>query len=244
MAIVHLRLLGDLEIRNRNGETIDLSVKKVMALLAYLAVQPENQFQREQIAQLFWPNAMSKHCRHSLRQALADLRKYLPDFDDIFHVTYHAIDVVPGSIAVDVLDFTDATKRQDLESQDKACQLYQGRFLDGFTIHSEPFSIWQEEIALDLHQRYIQVVEFLAEHNLLRGNNLKAIELNNELVALDPIRESAHRCLMSLYARLGKYDEVEAQYAQCRELLQEKLRSEPEERTISCYQRIRQQFEA
>ena len=242
MVIVHLHLFGGLEICSAAGNTIDLRVKKVKALLTYLAVQPETCFSREQVAQVFWPNTKIKRARHSLRQALADLRKHLPGFEHVFNITHSEIHIIPGSISVDVVDFLDAAKLHDLLSQEKAYQLYQGQFIEGFSIRSDAFSAWCEEIHSYLQQRYIQVVEFLSEHTLLQGETEKSIELNTKLIQLDPIRESAYCCLMSLHASAGHLDAVEDSYKQCCNMLQQKLNTKPEEQTVRCYQRIKQQL--
>jgi len=241
MAVVRLRLLGGLEVRNANNELIDLRVKKVMALLAYLAVQPETQFSRAQISQLFWPSKQNKQSRHSLRQALADLRKYLPEFEQVFTVSHNEIQITPGNIAVDVAEFLEHAKTQDLVSQKKAYQLYQGLLLDGFKIRSEGFETWREETGSLLFQRYIQVIEYIAEHSLLQGDSKQAIELNQKLIQIDPIRESAYRCLMSLAAKENLFDQVEIQYQQCCDALAKTLNTTPEDRTTQTYQRIMQQ---
>lgn len=242
MAIVHLQLFGGLRISNAVGNAIDLRVKKVKAMLAYLAVEPETCFSREQIAQIFWPNTKNKQSRHSLRQALAYLRKHLPDFEQVFNITHNKIHIVPGSISVDVINFSDAAKLHDLLSQEKAYQLYRGQFIEGFNIRSNAFSAWCEETSSYLYQRYIQVVEFLAEHTLLQGETEKSIELNTKLIQLDPIRESAYCCLMSLHAREGHLEAVEDDYKQCCNMIQQKLNTTPEEQTVRYYQRIKQQL--
>jgi len=242
MAIVRLRLLGGLKICNAAGDTIDLRVKKVMALLAYLAVHPETHFSRKLISQVFWPNTNSKQSRHSLRQGLADLRKHLPDVEQVFDVTHSEIRIIPDSISVDVIDFSDAAKSLNTTSQEKAYQLYQGPFIENFNIRSDTFNNWCEETRSVLHQRYIQVVEYLAEHNLLEGKTDQAIALNRKLVQLDPIRESAYRSLMSLHAKAGQLNAVEAEYTQCCNMLHQKLNTRPEEQTINWYLRIKQQL--
>ncbi|MGD8783124.1 MAG: BTAD domain-containing putative transcriptional regulator [Thioalkalispiraceae bacterium] len=243
MAILQIRLLGGYNLFSASGETIDLRVKKVMALFAYLAIQPEADFSRRQLAQIFWPNTTEKHARQSLRQALADIRKHLPDFEKILDITHNKVNINHDKLDVDVVTFTQAAKIHDFASQENAYQLYRGRFLDGFGIRSEPFTLWQEEVTLQLHERYIHVVEFLAEHNLLEGKTDKAIKLNRELVQLDPIRESAHRCLISLYANTNQPDQAETQYKQCCNILRERLDTTPEERTTRTYLRIKQQVE-
>src|SRR5262245_32967975 len=79
-ARISLRLLGRFALA-RDGEPtapIELTSRKAMALVAYLAMQPEQSAGREELATLLWGNSADEQARHSLRQALASLRRELP----------------------------------------------------------------------------------------------------------------------------------------------------------------------
>jgi DNA-binding SARP family transcriptional activator len=76
-ALLRLFLLGAFRIE-RDSRTLQLPTRKVESLLAYLALHPE-QHPREKLAALLWGDSTDEQARHSLRTALATLRKPLGD---------------------------------------------------------------------------------------------------------------------------------------------------------------------
>jgi len=242
MARIRLRLLGGLEIFDPSNQSITLSVKKAKALLVYLAVQPHICFSRDHLAEFFWPNATNDRARHSLRQAIADLRKHLPAMDQIITVQHNDLQANESNLSVDILNFERLAKLQDPHAHNEAYVYYGGRFLDAFNIRSAPFTAWCEEISQAAHEQYINVVESLSEHNLLEGNTKSAIELCQQLVKIDPVRESAHRNLMSLYVKQDDTDAAIEQYVDCCRKLKKHLNTEPETQTKNLYSRIKKQI--
>src|SRR5262245_3117997 len=75
MSHLSLRLLGSPQVA-RNGVSVELATRKVLALLAYLAVT-DHAHSRDALAALLWPEAEQGHARGSLRHALARLRESL-----------------------------------------------------------------------------------------------------------------------------------------------------------------------
>src|SRR5205085_7323916 len=68
---IRLRLLGRLAISFVDqGDPIKLSTRKCGALLAYLAMSPEQTARREELAALLWGDCSEPQARQSLRQAL------------------------------------------------------------------------------------------------------------------------------------------------------------------------------
>src|ERR1700755_2069865 len=74
-----LRVLGTFAIEAHVGRRIALSIrsKKARGLLAYLAMKPDYQATREELATLFWGDNPDARARHSLRQCLISLRRDL-----------------------------------------------------------------------------------------------------------------------------------------------------------------------
>ncbi len=242
MARIRLRLLGGLEIFDSANQPIQLSVKKAKALLVYLAVQPHIGFSRDHLAELLWPKTISDRARQSLRQAIADLRKHLPSFDNVISVTHNTLQANESNLSVDLLNFEHLAKLQDPHAHNEAFCYYRGPFLEGFSIHTAPFTAWHEEITLAAHEQSIYVIESLSEHQLLEGNSTGAIELCQQLVKIDPVRESAHRNLMGLYAKQGNTNAALEQYADCCRKLKRILGTEPEAQTKYLYARIKKQI--
>ena len=82
-----LMLFGGFRLININGETLTPNSRKAKALLGWLAVNPDRQHPREKLAAVLWPDSDEIQGRHSLRQALAELRKVLPDDGEPLHTT-------------------------------------------------------------------------------------------------------------------------------------------------------------
>src|SRR5687767_12967915 len=62
---------------------------RLQSLLAYLVIHRELPHPRQQLAFLFWPNVSEKRARANLRKALYELRKLLPNLDDIVQIEDH-----------------------------------------------------------------------------------------------------------------------------------------------------------
>jgi hypothetical protein len=77
VAALVLCLLGGFEARLQSGAPLNLSTKTGQAMLAYLALTPEQRHSREKLAALLW----DEQARTSLRQTLAVLRKAIPSTD-------------------------------------------------------------------------------------------------------------------------------------------------------------------
>jgi DNA-binding SARP family transcriptional activator len=68
---------------------------------------------------------------------------------------------------------------------------------------------------------------------------MKAVEYTTRLLALDPLREEAHRKLMWLHALDGQRGAALAQYEACRQILDEELGVAPSGQTTTLYEQIR-----
>src|SRR5262245_43841582 len=69
--------LGSFSVRAA-GKPLIFRTKKSRGLLAYLALGHGQVYAREHLASLLWGDSSDEQARHSLRQALSDLRKALP----------------------------------------------------------------------------------------------------------------------------------------------------------------------
>src|SRR4051812_42102650 len=104
-ARIRLRLLGrPVLTRGEDPAPIRLSTRKVSALVAYLATNPDQTASREELATLLWGSCSEQQARQSLRQALAFLRKDLgsPNF---FTADADVVRLQPGFWSVDALEF-------------------------------------------------------------------------------------------------------------------------------------------
>src|SRR3954447_15192584 len=79
MAHLSLNVFGSLQVKIDGVPVTLFESDKVRALLAYLAVEGEHPHRRETLTGLFWPDYPEQDARHSLRQALFNLRLALGD---------------------------------------------------------------------------------------------------------------------------------------------------------------------
>ena len=76
MARLTLSLLGGFQARLEAGPPLILPVK-AQALLAYLAIRPEQAHPRDKLAALLWGGTDDEHARGNLRRTLFDIRQVI-----------------------------------------------------------------------------------------------------------------------------------------------------------------------
>lgn len=235
----------------QGGVLLELQRRKAMALLAYLALQPQRHG-REAVATLLWPTFTPREGRADLSRTLSVLNKLLgPGWSDVDRET---VSLNPqADLWVDVLHFEqllEATHSHDHQELEvcldclprlmEAVALYQGDFMAGFSLpDSLAFDEWQLLKSERLRRQLAGALEQLGQWYGNQGNSQQAIEYTQRWVALDPLNEAAHRQLMSLFAQSGQRAVALAHYKSCRKHLMEELGVEPSAETRSVFQNIR-----
>ena len=254
MSDLALFLLGPPRIK-RDGEPVEIRRLKAMALIVYLAVTGSSH-SRDALATLFWPELDQSRARAGLRRALAALKKALGE--GWLDADRETVSLNPGAeIWLDVVEFQDrlAECRTHGHPQEEVCPaclpllaeaaaLYRDDFLAGFTLPDSPgFDEWQFFHTEGLRDDLASALERLARGYSDRGEFERAITYARRWLALDPLHEPAHRCLMQLYARSGQRAAALRQYGECERALQEELGVPPEEETVQLYQVIKEHRE-
>jgi DNA-binding SARP family transcriptional activator len=241
MATLTLTLLGGFQLRSGADTPVPISAKKCKALLSYLALYPGMPHSRDKLAALLWEESSDPQARHSLRQALASLRRSLPPAEPpILIGDAETLAVRPGAIDVDVLEFERLAATEAPEALARAAELYRGELLEGFNPRSAAFEDWLMHEQSRLRERALGVMEALLAHYRQSGATERAIQLGLRLLALDPLREPVHRTLMELYAKQGRHGAALKQYRLCRGVLQRELAVAPEPATERLYREILQ----
>jgi predicted ATPase/class 3 adenylate cyclase len=262
MSHLALSLLGPSRIEC-DGKPIEIRRRKAMALLVYLSVTGRSH-SRDALATLFWPEQDQSQARVSLRRALAALRKALRQpFDKAQDAALGEgwLDVDRETVGLnrdaevwlDVDEFRDrlAECRTHGHPQDQVCPaclpllteaaaLYRDDFLTGFTLRDSPgFDEWQFFQTEGLRDELASALERLAQGYSGQGEFERAIAYARRWLALDPLREAAHRCLMRLYAWSGQRAAALRQYGECERILREELGVPPGEETTQVYEGIK-----
>lgn len=249
MTSVRLFLLGAPRIE-RDGETIELGLRKAMALLAYLAVTRHPQ-SRDFLATLLWAENDPTTSRSNLRRALYRIRHAIGI--GYLQISADTLWIDPGAdLRTDIQDFEEAvadclTEGQLNDSISPACQsnleraaiIYTDDFMKGFSLpDSEAFEEWQFFEQERLRKLLARVLVQLAHAKLMEGNPSNAIPNARRWLALDPLHEPAHRLLMELYSRSGQRSAALRQFHECSRLLQESLGITPDLETVRLYEAI------
>jgi TolB-like protein/DNA-binding SARP family transcriptional activator/Tfp pilus assembly protein PilF len=236
----HLRLLGRFALTAGEGDSapIRLSTRKTGALLAYLAMSPDQTASREELAALLWGSCPDQQARQSLRQALASLRKELGDVQ-VFTADTKMARLEPGHWAVDARDFETLARSSRPDDLERAGRLLTGAFLHGLNIDEEAFDEWLNAQRLRMQLAATRLCETYATQPELIIDGQQAVTAAEQLVALDPLREDWQRLALTLYARYRGRNEALGQAEAFVALLRRELDVAPEPETLALVERIR-----
>ena len=253
MAHLSLCTLGPLQATLDGQPVTGLKSDKVRALLAYLAAEVHRVHRREALAGLLWPDLPDRAARSNLRGALSNLRQATDDRTAVppfllvtretiqFNVdSDHWLDatVLREQIAAHTAH-TETLDPPATASLAQAVDLYQGSFLEAFSVDSAPFEEWVLFKRQEIARQVLEALYRLAEAHERRGDYASAGEYAERQLALEPWRERAHRQLMRALVLSGQRGAALAQYEACRQALREELGVEPAAETTGLYARIR-----
>jgi predicted ATPase/DNA-binding SARP family transcriptional activator len=235
---LHIYLLGPLRIE-RDGEAILLPRRKVESLLAYLLLHPE-QHTRDHLATLFWGDTLEDKARHSLRTALATLRRHIDDsllISDRDHVQIN-----PNfCLWVDLRELLERGRRVDdidLVAPSRlhaSLALWQGELLTGL------YDDWITADREHFHTRLLNTLLDLTQALRARSEYARAIEVAQKVLTFDPANEHAHQHLMFCYMAAGDRSAALRQYELCEQALASELDVPPMAESTALYHWIKQQ---
>lgn len=249
MSQLRLFLFGPPRLE-RDDQAIEITLRKALALLIYLAVTRQAH-SRDALATLLWPDNDQRNARASLRRALHQLNQALRQ----------ELVVTPETVALDPqadlwLDIetyqqhlSACLARPEAEAElspeclsrlAEAVALYTDDFLAGFTLPDCPdFDEWQFFQTESLRQSLSQVLAQLAQAHQAQEEFDQAIAHTRRWLALDPLHEPAQRQLMQLYDQVGRPAAALRQYQAYTRLLEEELGLPPAEETTTLYEAIK-----
>ena len=234
-----LRLLGGFEARLVPGGPIALPKRKSQALLAYLAVGPNETQPRDTLTALLWADVPREQARNSLRQTLFALRHALtPAAPELIRADGDVVVLDRDAIDIDVVAF-ERLARGERPELERAAVLYGGELLAGLRIDEADFEDWLAPRREELRALALRVFQQLLAQQLTQGNVQPALETATRLLTLDPLQESAHHAVMRLHAEQGNTAAALRQYERYRGILRRELGREPGVETRDLYHAIR-----
>jgi len=248
MSRLVLSLLGPFQL-TLEGKSVKAPLGvKTQALLAYLAAEADRPHRREVLAGLLWPDQPEEAARHSLRQALHQLRRAIgaetPRFLLITPQTVQFDET--GDYYVDVAEFLalidqcegHAHRRREvcppcIERLRRAVALYRGHFLAGFFLKDNvPYEEWALVVREQLARLALSALRSLSHHHALRGQVELLEQVARRQVELDSFAEDGHRQIMRALSWGGRRNAALAHYETLRRTLADELGTSPEKETI------------
>lgn len=157
-----LKLLGPCRVLTAEGEPVEISRGKPLALLAYLAVATDPP-SRNQLARLLWPDSSRTRARGSLRQALWQLRNALGE--EVFQEDDPVV-LARELVTTDVEELRDHLRAGRLQ---QAYECSEGPLFEDLRIPDAPaWERWADELRRELER---QLGSALAD----RGNREREI---------------------------------------------------------------------
>ncbi|MGH8828536.1 MAG: AfsR/SARP family transcriptional regulator [Jiangellaceae bacterium] len=196
--------------------------QRLLALLALQGIRV-----RRYIAGTLWPDSTENHALASLRATICRVRHARPglliadgmavgldtrlrvDVDDVTMYATHAIE------EPETVDVSAATYR-----------LGRGDLLPG----------WYDDWVLSERERLqeirIRALESLTEHSLRRGDTGSAMAAAVAAIAVDPLRESAHRALITVHLAAGNNADAVQEFRRYRRTLRHEFGLAPSQHMV------------
>src|SRR5512145_2224613 len=137
-------MVGGLRVVDGDGRPVRISSRKAQALLGCLALEPGAPVSRDVLAALLWEDSDPELARASLRQALAALRKALPEAHvEALCADATSISLDPGRMSSDMARLRAAIRA----GADESCvlELSSDDVLVGLDAKSFAFQQWLDQ---------------------------------------------------------------------------------------------------
>ncbi|MGD2215302.1 MAG: BTAD domain-containing putative transcriptional regulator [Gemmatimonadales bacterium] len=233
-----LRLFGGAILEGEHGVVRGQATQsRRLALLALIATAPNGRLSRDKLIAYLWPDCDVEQGRHRLNESLYVLRKALGT--DAILSEGDAVRLNVDQVSSDVLEFSQALKRQDLE---RAVSLYAGPFLDGFFLKGAPeFESWVESERRHLADRYQEALESLAESAEATEDLAEAVRQWKRLAAHDPFNSRFALSLMRAMAAVGDPANAIRHAEEHMRLVERDLGVQPRDDLLTLVEQIRRQ---
>ena len=203
---LQIRLLGGFRLDVGGVAVTALGAARVQSLLAYLLLHRDAPQRRQRIAFLFWPDSSETQARTNLRQLLHYLRRDLPGAEAFLQVDAKMVKWCwEAPLSLDVADFEAALSRAEHAADSaarvaylaKAVSHYGGELLPGC------YDDWLVPKRERLRGQFLAALETLTHLCEEARDYPAALRYTERLLQSDPLRESAYRQTMRLYALSG-----------------------------------------
>ena len=193
-----LRVLGGVALQDASGEDAGVPRGKPMAMVCYLAMNPDGA-ERDYLARLLWSSGDAAKGRHSVRQALSRVRQAL---GAEALIGSDPIRLLPGLITVDVKVLRGAVVSGEI---DRALEVWGGEPFAGLSISDEPgWTAWVGQVRAETHALLAAGLEDAAAAAVGRGAPEEAIRYLARATEALPGRAEAWARLIEVQTDFGR----------------------------------------
>lgn len=216
----------------RLSETSEqLSARKDLALLAYLADSTGHSHRRATLAALLWPESDGPRARESLKQAALRLKRSLPpgtiDGDrNNLHVRLRLDQI-------DISQFDDAMQNPTTAHIEQAAALLACGFLTDLVGISDSFEDWRRERLDELSQSFFRTAQRTMRKERAQGRLDHTKRIAKAIGKIDPFDEDALRHLMECYTAEGRPRQAQKLFSDFKARLAREIDAEPEAATTA-----------
>ncbi len=186
-----LTLLGGFSL-SADGGPVVLAERKAAALLAYLALRPDQRHAREKLAALLWGRQTDEQARRNLRHCLGSLRKAMGACAAaVIDADHRCIMLRAAAIEVDVGSLRTLMNGDRTAALAEAVGLCKGELLADLNLREEGFEDWLGLERESARKLQAEALRRFAEDRLEQGDAEAAVAAAENLSNQDPLDEPA-----------------------------------------------------
>jgi SARP family transcriptional regulator, regulator of embCAB operon len=252
-AVVTLRIYLTSRVRVENGDLLlderDLPGRQGRFVLAYLVAERTRPVSRDELSLELWGDEFPEAWEKGLMAIISKLRSALRRVGlpaDTLRTAFGCYQLaLPADTWVDIEDAATAVHAAE-------AAIAVGRPRDGYGwayvayhVGRRPFLIgedgpWASRRRSALREVYLRALECAIVCDAANGELAEAVQAAEDLIALEPTRETAYQRLMCALAEAGNRAEALQVYERCRRLLDEELGVPPSAQTRAVYESVLQ----
>jgi PAS domain S-box-containing protein len=239
MRQLQLTTFGGMRFHYADDTEVRLSTRKTAGLLAYICLHAGRRIAREFLCGLLWGDKTEALARHSLNQALSEIRKKFGEA--LVRSDADVVWIDANAVWVDAFELKRLTVDKTTASLDRAESLYQGEFLAFSELNQDRFDEW----LFSEREKFRQVAQrSLAMSLALRAGDTDAerrLSIARTILALDPFDEEAHCAVMQAHAAQGNISFAIDHFERLKRSLRQELGIAPAPKTVETFQTIVEQ---
>jgi DNA-binding SARP family transcriptional activator len=214
-----LTLYGQIRLFTAAGEDITPRSKKLMCLIAFLALQRRGESSRDRLAGLLWSDRGEEHARASLRQTLIELRELFSFAPGLLRTNRDSVGLNLDGISVDAVRIEALLKDNDHHAIAEVAGLWQGELLAGVVPPDPAFDEWLTIERAERVRVTSRAVRNALEEAKRRGMEGDIVSLAETLLRQDPTDEQACQTLIEIDLKHGNTSAALRRFATFRDFL-------------------------